>query len=74
MKMQRVSSGKRRSRKAALRCFLRWLSYAAVLLLFFVFETNPIIPRFCPLLLIPLATAVSMFEGDLAAGIFGVFC
>ncbi len=72
--MERVGSGKRRSRKAALRCFLRWLSYAAVLLLFFVFETNPIIPRFCPLLLIPLATAVSMFEGDLAAGVFGVFC
>lgn len=67
-------AGKARSRKAALRGFLRWLSYAAVLLLFYVMECNPIIPGFCPLLLIPLATAVAMYEGDLAAGIFGVFC
>lgn len=68
------STGKRRSRKAALRGFLRWFTYAALLLLFYVFETNPIIPRYCPLLLIPLATAVAMCEGDLAAGVYGVFC
>lgn len=67
-------TGKARSRKAALRGFLRWLTYAAVLLLFYVMECNPIIPGFCPLLLIPLATAVAMYEGDLAAGVFGVFC
>ena len=72
MKM-RIKS-RARSRKAAVRGFLRWLSYAAVLLLFYVMECNPIIPRFCPLLLIPLATAVAMREGDLAAGVFGVFC
>lgn len=72
--MKMKITGKARSRKAALRCFLRWLSYAAVLLLFYVMETNPIIPRFCPLLLIPLASAVAMYEGDLAAGVFGVFC
>ncbi len=75
MKMVRAGSmGKRRSRKAALRGFLRWFTYAAVLLLFYVFETNPIIPRYCPLLLIPLATAVAICEGDLAAGVYGVFC
>lgn len=75
MKMVKAGSGsKRRSRKAALRGFLRWLTYAALLLLFFVLETNPIIPRFCPLLLIPLATTVAMCEGDLAAGLFGAFC
>lgn len=72
--MKMKITGKARSRKAALRCFLRWLSYAAVLLLFYVMECNPIIPRFCPLLLIPLATAVAMHEGDLAGGVFGVFC
>ena len=27
-----------------------------------------------PLLIIPLATAAAMFEGELAAGVFGVFC
>lgn len=72
--MKMKMKGKTRSRKAALRGFLRWLSYAAVLLLFYVMECNPIIPKFCPLLLIPLATAVAMHEGDLAAGVFGVFC
>ena len=72
MKM-RIKS-KARSRKTELRAFLRWLSYSAVLLLFYVMECNPIIPRFCPLLLIPLATSVAMYEGDLAAGVFGVFC
>lgn len=72
--MKMKITGKARSRKTALRCFLRWLCYAAVLLLFYVMESNPIIPGFCPLLLIPLATAVAMCEGDLAAGVFGVFC
>lgn len=72
MKMRLTS--KMRSRKAAMRCFMRWLSYSAVLLLFYVMESNPIIPGYCPLLLIPLATSVAMYEGDLAAGIFGVFC
>ncbi len=67
-------TGKARSRRAAARVFLRWLFYAALLLLFYVWECNPIIPGFCPLLLIPLATSVAMYEGDLAAGIFGVFC
>lgn len=72
--MKMVLSGKTRSRKTALRAFLRWLTYAAILLLFYVMECNPIIRGFCPLLLIPLATSVAMFEGDLASGIFGVFC
>ena len=72
--MKMVLSGKARSRRAALRGFLRWLVYAAVLLLFYVMECNPVIRGFCPLLLIPLATSVAMYEGDLAAGIFGVCC
>lgn len=57
-----------------LRGFLRWLLYAAVLLLFYLFECNPLIRGYCPLLIIPLATAVAMYEGDLAAGVFGTFC
>lgn len=57
-----------------LRGFLRWLLYAAVLLLFYLFECNPMIRGYCPLLLIPLATTVAMYEGDLASGVFGVFC
>ena len=57
-----------------LRSILRWSLYSAALLLFYLFETNPIIRGFCPLLIIPLATAVAMYEGDLAAGVFGMFC
>lgn len=63
-----------RTRKARLRCFLRWFLYAVVLLVFYLWEVAPLIRGWCPLLIIPLATAVAMFEGELAAGVFGVFC
>ena len=63
-----------RSRKARLRCFFRWFLYSAVLLMFYLWEVAPLIRGWCPLLIIPLATAVAMFEGELAAGVFGVFC
>lgn len=72
--MKKITGSKARSRKMMLRGFLRWLLYAAVLLLFYLFECNPIIRGYCPLLMIPLATAVAMYEGDLAAGVFGTFC
>lgn len=72
--MKKITGSKARSRKMMLRGFLRWLLYAAVLLLFYLFECNPIIRGYCPLLIIPLATAVAMYEGDLAAGVFGTFC
>lgn len=57
-----------------LRVFLRWTFYSALLLLFYLWETNPLFVRFSPLLIIPLATAVAMYEGELAAGVFGVVC
>ena len=72
--MKKISQSKARSRRMMLRSFLRWFLYAVTLLLFYLFETNPIRRGFCPLLIIPLATAVAMYEGDLAAGIFGTFC
>ncbi len=69
-----ISVSRARSRRLMLRGILRWLLYAAVLLLFYVWETNPLIRGFCPLLIIPLATSVAMREGELAAGIFGACC
>ncbi len=69
-----ISKSKARSRRMLLRGFLRWLLYAAVLLFFYMWQTNPLIRGFCPLLMIPLATSVAMREGELAAGIFGVAC
>ena len=69
-----ISGSRARSRRVMLRGILRWLLYAAVLLLFYVWEVNPLIRGFCPLLIIPLATAVAVYEGELAAGIFGACC
>lgn len=72
--VNKISRSKARTRKARLRGFLRWLCYSLVLLLFYLWEVAPLIRGWCPLLIIPLATAVAMFEGEFAAGIFGVFC
>lgn len=75
MKLTKKKLGiKSRSRKEKFRSFGRWALYSAVLLVFYLFETNPLIHDFCPLLIIPLATAVAMIEGDLAAGVFGTVC
>lgn len=72
--MKKTSWIKSRSRKATLRVILRWALYSAALLVMFVFLQNPVIRGWCPLAIIPLAVAVAMFEGDLAAGIFGAVC
>lgn len=72
--MKNSLGSRARSRRAMLRVILRWTIYAAIMILFYLFSCNPLIRGFCPLLLIPLATAVAMFEGDLAAGIFGMLC
>lgn len=74
MKTKIISGSRARSRRVMLRGILRWLLYAAVLLLFYVWEVNPLIRGFCPLLIIPLATAVATREEELAAGIFGTCC
>lgn len=68
------TSYRARTRRVMIRGFLRWLCYAAVLLIFYMWEVAPLIRGWCPLLIIPLATAVAMREGELAAGVFGVFC
>ena len=72
--MKKILGSKARSRRMMMRSFLRWFLYSAALLLFYIFEINPLIRGFCPLFIIPLATAVAMYEGDLAAGVFGTFC
>ncbi len=75
MKLMKKTLGIRaRSRREKFRSFARWGLYSVVLLIFYLFETNPLIRGFCPLLIIPLATAVAMYEGDLASGIFGTVC
>jgi len=65
---------RQRSRRAVIRGFLRWFFYSLLLLFLYVCEVAPLIRGWCPLLIIPLATSVAMFEGELAAGVFAVFC
>jgi len=72
--VKKISRNRARTRRARLRAFLRWLCYSLVLLFFYLWEVAPLIRGWCPLLIIPLATAVAMFEGEFAAGIFGVVC
>ena len=76
--VKRISRGKTsyraRTRRAMFRAFLKWFCYAVVLLIFYLWEVAPMIRGWCPLLIIPLATAAAMREGELAAGVFGVFC
>lgn len=72
--VKKISRSKARTRKAMLRVFLRWLFYSLALLFFYLCEVAPLIRGWCPLLIIPLATAVAMNEGELAAGVFGVVC
>lgn len=72
--IKKISRSKARTRKAMLRVFLRWLCYSLALLFFYLWEVAPLIRGWCPLLIIPLATAVAMYEGELAAGVFGVVC
>lgn len=71
----RILTSKTTSRKATLRTFLRWFFYAVVLLVFYLWERNPLFFKgFQPLLIIPLATAVSMREDEFSGTIFAVFC
>lgn len=72
--MKKIPKLKALSRKATARVILRWALYSAVLLALYVIMSNPPIRGWCPLAIIPLAAAVAMFEGDLAAGIFGAVC
>lgn len=72
--MRKNLGNRARSRIALFKAILRWVFYVTLMIFFYLFSCNPLIRGFCPLLLIPLATAVAMREGDLAAGIFGMFC
>lgn len=72
--VKKISRSRARTRKMLMRGFFRWFFYSLVLLIFYLWEVVPLIRGWCPLLIIPLATAVAMREGEFAAGVFGVFC
>lgn len=56
------------------RNFLRRAFYFLVLLFFYMLMTGGFFPRWQPLLIIPLAIAVSMFEREVGSALFGAFC
>lgn len=72
--MKKSLGNRARNRRAVIRAVVKWVFYSVLMIVFYLFSCNPIIKGFCPLLLIPLATAVAMREGDLASGIFGMMC
>lgn len=61
-------------RRAKARGFLRWLCYGLLLLLFYTVMVGGFFRYWQPVLILPLAVAVAMREGELASGIFGAMC
>ncbi len=54
--------------------FAKWCIFALMLLFFYVMMRAGIFGAWQPVLLIPLAAAVSMFEDELSSCIFALFC
>jgi len=54
--------------------FLRRLCYFGVAVFFYMLMTGGFFLRWQPLLMIPLAIAVAMFEREVAGSLFGAFC
>ena len=62
-----------KSKKAIFLTTARWTSYGLLLLFFYSFSVNSLIP-FAPPLILPLATAIALFEDEMQAGVFAIFC
>jgi rod shape-determining protein MreD len=62
--------GNNRSKKP----ILRWTCYFSILLFFYMLMTGGFFSRWQPLLIIPLAIAVAMFEREVGSALFGAFC
>ena len=54
--------------------FAKWCVFALMLLFFYVMMRAGIFGAWQPVLLIPLAAAVSMFEDELSSCVFALFC
>ena len=53
---------------------MRWVFYAALLLLFFMIMSGGFFRRWQPVFIVPLAIAVATQEREFGAAIFAVFC
>jgi rod shape-determining protein MreD len=61
-------------RKVNRKTVLRWLFYSLILLLFYTVMHGGFFRGWQPVLIIPLAIAVSMHERETGSAIFGIFC
>lgn len=56
------------------RLFIKWTLYSGLLLLLYVFMRSGAMDKWQPILIIPLAAAVSMGENELPSCVFAMFC
>lgn len=56
------------------RLFIKWALYSVLLLLLYVFMRSGAMDKWQPILIIPLAAAVSMDENELPSCVFAMFC
>lgn len=56
------------------RLFIKWALYSLLLLLLYVFMRSGAMDKWQPILIIPLAAAVSMSENELPSCVFAMFC
>lgn len=61
------------TRKQAIRCVVRWVLYALLLVVGFVLQSTLPIYKWQPFFVIALACAVSFYEGELSGCIFAAF-
>jgi len=61
-------------RNAGGKSFLRWFCYVIIMLFLFMLMSGGFFKRWQPILIIPLAIAVSMREREFGGSIFGVCC
>jgi len=74
-RFSRFGNLRRAQRKSErIRIFMRWFSYSVVLLLFYMIMAGGFFRGWQPIMIIPLAIAVSMRERELSASVFGAVC
>jgi cell shape-determining protein MreD len=56
------------------KTMLRWFFYALTLMFFYGISAGGVFSTWQPIVILPLCVAVATFEGELASGIFGMFC
>ncbi|MDR1754628.1 MAG: hypothetical protein LBR74_06970 [Eubacterium sp.] len=62
------------NRRQKLQVFAKWFLYSLSLIIVFMIMTSGIFESWQPFLMLPLATAIAMHEGELNSSIFATFC